>query len=78
MRLFLIIRINFPGIDDNTAAARGIEIHALSSAAKPISGWTARDGIQNCREACGGHGYLKGNLVLGCSTGIYTESRTIS
>lgn len=37
----------------------GMEIHALSSAAKPICTWAARDGIQECREACGGHGFLK-------------------
>ncbi|XP_014262349.1 peroxisomal acyl-coenzyme A oxidase 3-like isoform X2 [Cimex lectularius] len=37
----------------------GPEIHALSSGVKPIFGWAARDGIQECREACGGHGYLK-------------------
>ncbi|XP_013101539.2 peroxisomal acyl-coenzyme A oxidase 3 [Stomoxys calcitrans] len=37
----------------------GMEIHAVSSAAKPICTWAARDGIQECREACGGHGYLK-------------------
>lgn len=40
------------------AAARGVEMHALSSAAKPACGWAARDGIQNCRECTGGHGYL--------------------
>ncbi|XP_037959997.1 peroxisomal acyl-coenzyme A oxidase 3 [Teleopsis dalmanni] len=37
----------------------GMEIHAVSSAAKPVCTWAARDGIQECREACGGHGYLK-------------------
>lgn len=37
----------------------GMEIHGLSSAAKPVCTWAARDCIQECREACGGHGYLK-------------------
>lgn len=37
----------------------GLEMHALSSVAKPICAWTVRDIIQECREACGGHGYLK-------------------
>ncbi|XP_011308973.1 peroxisomal acyl-coenzyme A oxidase 3 [Fopius arisanus] len=40
-------------------AAEGLEIHALSSAAKPYCAWIARDAIQDCREVCGGMGYLK-------------------
>lgn len=39
-------------------AELGQEIHAVACAAKPISGWLCRDAIQECREACGGHGFL--------------------
>lgn len=35
-----------------------MEYHALSCGIKVLSGWIARDGIQESREACGGHGYL--------------------
>jgi acyl-CoA oxidase len=35
------------------------EIHALVTSSKPLVTWTARDAIQEAREACGGHGYLK-------------------
>lgn len=45
--------------DEDLIADKGMEIHALSSAAKPACSWIARDAIQNCRESCGGHGYLK-------------------
>lgn len=45
--------------DKEMISAKGMEIHALSSATKPLCAWTARDAIQDCREACGGHGYLK-------------------
>nr|CAD7409129.1 unnamed protein product [Timema poppensis] len=38
----------------------GMEVHGLSSAGKPVCSWLSRDAIQECREACGGHGYLKG------------------
>lgn len=40
--------------------AENSEMHALISATKPLSTWSAQTAIQDCREACGGHGYLKG------------------
>jgi len=49
----------YSGGDKDYLARAGAEIHALSSSAKPLAGWLARDAIQECREACGGHGYLR-------------------
>ncbi|XP_076303568.1 peroxisomal acyl-coenzyme A oxidase 3 isoform X1 [Lasioglossum baleicum] len=46
-------------MNEDNIDSQGMEIHALSSAAKPLSSWTCRDIIQDCRESCGGHGYLK-------------------
>lgn len=40
----------------------GYEMHAVSSACKPLAGWLVRDGIQECREVCAGHGYLKSKI----------------
>lgn len=37
----------------------GMEMHALSSAGKAICAGTVQEAIQECRQACGGHGYLK-------------------
>ena len=33
------------------------ELHAIISVIKPITSWTAHDGIAICRRACGGLGY---------------------
>lgn len=44
--------------------AINVEIHALSSATKPLCAWISRDAVQDCRESCGGHGYLKGIRFL--------------
>ncbi|XP_046389776.1 peroxisomal acyl-coenzyme A oxidase 3-like [Ischnura elegans] len=52
--------------DSHELQSLAIELHGLLSSAKPLCSWTAQKGIQECREACGGHGYLKcagfGNL----------------
>lgn len=45
---------------DDSVPFAGVEMHALSSAAKPVCTWMTRDAIQDCRESCAGHGYLKG------------------
>lgn len=35
------------------------EVHCITCSVKPLAAWLARDAIQESREACGGHGYLK-------------------
>jgi acyl-CoA oxidase len=44
---------------EKVSVEAGMEMHSISSAGKPACGWLVRDCIQDCREACGGHGYLK-------------------
>lgn len=47
------------GTDKEDLADLGPEIHALSSAGKPITSWISRDAIKECIEICGSLGYLK-------------------
>ncbi|XP_031558038.1 peroxisomal acyl-coenzyme A oxidase 3-like [Actinia tenebrosa] len=51
------------GENGDQQADLGREIHGLSCSCKPLAGWVARDAIQECREACGGHGYLAVNQL---------------
>jgi len=46
-------------LDSPQEADMGSELHCVSSCGKAMCGWLARDAIQESREACGGHGYLK-------------------
>lgn len=50
------------------------EIEALAAGMKAYSTWSTRDILQECREACGGKGYLSENRIddLKNDTEIYT------
>lgn len=53
------IRVTYGGSSPLELADMGAEIHALTCSGKAYVGWLTRDCIQECREACGGHGYLQ-------------------
>jgi acyl-CoA oxidase len=50
------------------------EIEALAAGMKAYSTWSTRDTLQECREACGGKGYLSENRIdaLKNDTEVYT------
>jgi acyl-CoA oxidase len=53
----------FSGQNDTSAEREDLE--TLAAALKPLSTWNALDTIQECREACGGSGYLAENRLVG-------------
>ncbi|XP_053200802.1 peroxisomal acyl-coenzyme A oxidase 3-like [Panonychus citri] len=56
VQFYLAKMVRVPGTD---ISAMGAEIHSLSSVGKAMVTWIAMDTIQECRECCGGYGYLK-------------------
>jgi len=53
----------FSGAADTPAEREDLE--TLAAALKPLSTWNALDTIQECREACGGAGFLAENRLVG-------------
>lgn len=53
----------FSGRTDTPAEREDLE--TLAAALKPLSTWNALDTIQECREACGGAGFLAENRLVG-------------
>ena len=41
------------------------DLETLAAALKPLSTWNALDTVQECREACGGSGFLAENRLVG-------------
>eukprot|EP00095_Tigriopus_kingsejongensis_P010852 snap_masked-scaffold592_size129239-processed-gene-0.6 protein:Tk10852 transcript:snap_masked-scaffold592_size129239-processed-gene-0.6-mRNA-1 annotation:"hypothetical protein LOTGIDRAFT_159357" len=56
---FNMLKMSKSQENEDMLAAMGMEIHGISSAGKPLTSWIAQTALQECREACGGHGYLK-------------------
>lgn len=53
----------FSGVDDTDESRQDLE--TLAAALKPLSTWHALDTLQECREACGGQGFLAENRLTG-------------
>ena len=54
--------------DKHVSKAEITDIHASSSALKSFTTTVAADGIEDCRKACGGHGYLQSSGLPELST----------
>src|SRR5699024_10601234 len=53
----------FSGRGDDPEAREDLE--TLAAALKPVSTWLALDTVQECREACGGAGFIAENQLTG-------------
>jgi acyl-CoA oxidase len=70
----VIARLHRAFTDDGTTDTERRELETLAAGLKAIATWHATATIQECREACGGMGYLKGNrfAALKADTDVFT------
>jgi acyl-CoA oxidase len=60
--------------DENTPERKRRELETLAAGVKALATWNATDTIQECREACGGAGYLRSSrfAALKADTDVFT------
>lgn len=46
-------------LENKPGSAVSPQLHALTAGLKAFTSWTANAGIEECRMACGGHGYSR-------------------
>lgn len=70
----LVARLHRVFTSDEDLERERRELETLAAGLKAIATWHATSAIQECREACGGMGYLKGNrfAALKADTDVFT------
>ncbi|XP_034239534.1 peroxisomal acyl-coenzyme A oxidase 3-like isoform X1 [Thrips palmi] len=58
-----IVEQSYKGAEMKDITSMAAEVHAIVSAMKPLITWTCASALQESREACGGHGYLKSSML---------------
>ncbi|XP_052129624.1 peroxisomal acyl-coenzyme A oxidase 3 isoform X1 [Frankliniella occidentalis] len=58
-----LVEQSYKGAEMKDLTSVAAEVHAMVSATKPLITWTCASALQESREACGGHGYLKASQL---------------
>jgi acyl-CoA oxidase len=70
----LVARLHHVFSSDDDLGRERRELETLAAGLKAVATWHATQTIQECREACGGSGYLRGNrfAALKADTDVFT------
>lgn len=58
-----LVEQSYKGAEMKDLTSTASEVHAIVSAMKPLITWTCASALQESREACGGHGYLRASVI---------------